>query len=421
MTDTNVALQQAMATLVGVAIERPAEAAEIFAAVPVEDLDHPYQAVAEAITGLRIAKAEVSRLAIIDEMTRRGTLGRVGGEAEVHRIAGFGFGDARYAVEIVQRVARLRRLDVAALRLHQDATTPDADPLTAAQTALAAVQGVVDTVEASGDITTPTLGEFLDTSDPDEDWVIPGLLERGDRLILTGAEGLGKSYLQRQLAVCAAAGVHPFNRSQIRPVRVLYVDCENGPVKLRRALRGLVAQSSMLGSTDPRTNMHIEPIPSGLDLLRPEDETWLVRMVSALQPELLFVGPLYRLHTEDPNKEQPARKVTQVLDRCRSAANCAVVTEAHAGHGSGFGRDNERPIRPTGSSIWLRWPEFGYGMRTGEGYTPNDRRVQLVPWRGDREVRDWPTRLRAGGPLPWSIDFGWDDDSEAGTKRRYSA
>jgi replicative DNA helicase len=66
-----------------------------------------------------------------------------------------------------------------------------------------------------------------------------------------------------------------------------------------------------------------------------------------------------RLHAANPNDEEPARKVTQVLDRCRSAANCAIVTEAHAGHGYG---GLERPIRPTGSSLWLRWPEFGYGL-----------------------------------------------------------
>jgi replicative DNA helicase len=199
--------------------------------------------------------------------------------------------------------------------------------------------------------------------------------------------------------------VHPFNRSKVKPQRVLYVDCENGSVKLRRALRAMVSQAARLGD-DPRDRMYLEAVPQGLDLTRPEDEAWLVRRVASIQPALLFIGPVYRLHADDPNKEEPARKVSAVLDRCRSAANCALVAEAHAGHGYGGA---ERPLRPTGTSLWLRWPEFGYGMQPAEGHTPQDRRVHFRSWRGDREERDWPTALRSGGPLPWSIDFGYQE------------
>jgi hypothetical protein len=39
----------------------------------------------------------------------------------------------------------------------------------------------------------PDLHEFLAHVDPPTSWVIPGLLERGDRLIWTGTEGLGKA------------------------------------------------------------------------------------------------------------------------------------------------------------------------------------------------------------------------------------
>jgi hypothetical protein len=48
-------------------------------------------------------------------------------------------------------------------------------------------------------------------SDDEPDWLIPDLLERRDRLILTGEEGLGKSYLLRQIAIMAAAGLDPFD------------------------------------------------------------------------------------------------------------------------------------------------------------------------------------------------------------------
>lgn len=755
MTDSD---HYAQGVVLGAIMRDPTLAAGIFARVSTEDFDPPYREVAEAIHGLRLEKATIDGVSVVDAMTRRGTIGRIGA-AEVVGLVGH-IGDPDYGTDVLVRRARLRRLWRTSVETQTWTEMPDADPLAIAETLRSKAQGVIDGVEAEGDITTLTLGEFLSREDPDYAWVIPGLLERGDRLILTGSEGLGKalaldtpilttngwsdmgsikvgsevfhpdgspvrviaatdvmqnrpcyrltfsdgsqiiadeqhlwltetvgsreadararkrgdtkprgtdqrhkrahhpaivttgqiadsvrvrssnvanhavpvsspiqwpdadlpiapyvlgawlgdgtsrgsgftcadqgiideiakhepvrtlsgnyswsisggkagrkrghslkerlssldllqnkhipkaylqasvdqrlellrglmdtdgsvtattnshvcefmgtserlvrgvhelvislginasiregvakidgrdigpkwrvtfttdlevfhlqrksdrqvrsttsrsryryitdvekvesvpvrciqvdredglflagralitthnSVLQRQLAVCAAAGVHPFNHSRVPAVRVLYVDCENGPTKLRRALRGLVDQARRFGD-DPSMNMWIEAIPQGLDLTKAEDEMWLTRTVAALQPDLLLTGPIYRLHAANPNDEEPARKVTQVLDRCRSAANCAIVTEAHAGHGYG---GVERPIRPTGSSLWLRWPEFGYGLRATADFDPSRRVVDFMPWRGDREERDWPKRIKAGGLWPWIED-----------------
>ena len=391
-------LELAQATILGCIMADPEQAGPIFARIRIEDLDAQYRLIAEAIHGLRLAKSPYDALGVVDEMTRRGTIGRIGGMAEVYRVAGFSFGSPDYSVQIIARTARLRRLEASGVRTAANARIADADPLAVARLALEEAQAVVDAVEGEGDITTPTLGEFLAGRDDEPDWVIPGLIERGDRLILTGSEGLGKSVLFRQLAVGAAAGIHPFSHVAIDPQRVLYVDVENGVGQLRRALRALAIQASRHGSSAER-NMFLECLPSGLDLTRPEDEAWLVSRVSALQPALLVIGPIYRLHAKNPNDEEPARNVTRVLDRCRAAANCALILEAHAGHGTS--QSGERNVRPAGTSLWLRWPEFGYGLRAAQGYDPHNRVVDFVPWRGDRSEREWPKRLRSGGTWPW--------------------
>ena len=392
-------LEQAQATILGGIIARPAEAASVFSTVRIEDFDQQYRLIAEAIHGLRVARVPIDSLAVVDEASRRGTLSRIGGMAEVARIAGFNFGSVEYAVQVLARTAHLRRLWAASTRGAQRAEQPDADPGQLAAQLIQDAQGVLDAVEASADeVITPTVGEFLSAEDPPYDWVIPGLLERGDRLILTGSEGLGKSTAFRQLAVTAAAGLHAFTHQPIPQQRVLYVDCENGPVKLRRAFRGLVAQAKQAGE-DPSRSLFVESRPEGLDLTRPEDEAWLVRLVANLQPSMLLTGPVYRLHAKSPNDEEPARAVTRALDRCRAAANCALVLEAHSGHGEAS--NPHRPVRPHGTSLWLRWPEFGYGLRAAADYDPARRVVDLVAWRGDREERDWPKRLRSGGAWPW--------------------
>jgi replicative DNA helicase len=245
------------------------------------------------------------------------------------------------------------------------------------------------------------LSELLAGTDT-YDWLVPGMLERGERIVLTGTEGLGKSYLCTQFAVCLAAGRHPFTGAQLgqgrQGLRVLVVDCENGLSQSRRRFRSVVAR---LGDDRAawRENLRFEVQPNGLNLLG-SDAGWLERKVAINTPDLLVIGPLYRLHYANMNEEGPARELVRVLDTIRTRHGCALMSEAHPGHSEdGTG---DRRMRPAGSSLFLRWPEFGYGLRRAkgtEGEHPN--LVDVVAWRGSREERNWPRQLKHGAFLPW--------------------
>ena len=50
------------------------------------------------------------------------------------------------------------------------------------------------------------------------EWIIPGLLQRGDRMLVTGETGAGKSLLLAQIGVQVAAGIHPFTGAKIEPM-----------------------------------------------------------------------------------------------------------------------------------------------------------------------------------------------------------
>lgn len=231
----------------------------------------------------------------------------------------------------------------------------------------------------------------------DYDWLVPGLLERGDRLLLTAGEGAGKSVLTRQIAVTVAAGVHPFSLgagARFDPKPVLLVDLENGTRHLRRALAPLLETAWKQGRPVPTDGLHVESRPSGIDLTRPEDEAWLSRVVEAAQPELLVIGPLYRMHATDMAKEEPARHLTRVLDVLRARHGCALVVETHAPHA---GVQATRNLRPVGSSLFMRWPEFGYGLSPAA----EDGVFDLKTWRGPRDERQWPTQLRWGSSSEW--------------------
>lgn len=243
-----------------------------------------------------------------------------------------------------------------------------------------------------------TLREFLSVVEPLQQWVIPSMIERGDRLIWTGYEGLGKSWIVRQIAVAAAAGIHPFTGERFRPQRVLYVDCENPERLSRRSFRRIdrvaTAQGRPVGDM-----LRIRHIPAGLDLSQEEDCTWLCELVAMYEPDLLTIGPFYRLHSSDTNDEKAARQVVSALDSARLRCGCALITEHHPGHGD----PGNRSLRPTGSSLLMRWPEMGYGIRPcGEADEGGHfREVSLLPWRPPRDERHWPRKL------VWGTDADW--------------
>lgn len=249
----------------------------------------------------------------------------------------------------------------------------------------------------------PDLHKFLGVSDPPREWVIPGLLERGDRLIWTGFEGTGKTVAVRMLAVCAAAGVHPFTNERFPPQRVLFVDCENSERQGRRHFRGLERIARTKGRAVPDDTMFLIHRPTGIDLSRADDTAWLLERVTAHKPDLLVCGPFYRLHAADSEEEGAARKVVAALDAARVQADCALVVEHHAPHG---GNGGARSVRPFGSSLLMRWPEMGMGIVPAVDEQPC-KHVTVKAWRGNRDERSWPRALTWGVQdvdWPWVVD-----------------
>jgi hypothetical protein len=232
----------------------------------------------------------------------------------------------------------------------------------------------------------PDLDDFLASTDPDYEWIVPGLLEARDRVILTGIEGHGKSTLLRQFGVQVASGIHPFTLEPIEPKRVLLLDCENSARQLRRHLGPLRERAAAAYQAG---HLRIRVAPNGIDLLLEKHCQHLAELVRANRPEVLIIGPIYKLASGDPVKEEPARAVATILDFLRSEHDLALLIEAHSPYGA---NGSARPQRPYGASLWSRWPEFGI-------YLAPDGKIGH--WRGDREERAWPDKLARGGDENW--------------------
>jgi replicative DNA helicase len=236
------------------------------------------------------------------------------------------------------------------------------------------------------------LGELMAEPDEEYDWIIPNLLERMDRLILTGEEGLGKSVFLRQLALMGAAGIHPFTRAPMKPIKAHIIDLENTRRHVKRQLRGMWMQAKIQGQ-DPSDRVAIDCRPQGIDICRDADLSWVNQCLDATQPDLLIIGPLYKLAPRALQTDDHVAPVMAAIDSIR-ARGIAIAMEAHAGHGA---KNDERNMRPRGSAALMGWPEFGYGLRWNE-----IGNVDLVAWRGDRDERNWPPQIRRGGQWPWT-------------------
>lgn len=243
--------------------------------------------------------------------------------------------------------------------------------------------------------------EFLNETQSDEyNWVIPGLIERSERVIVVAAEGVGKTMLARQVGILSAAGLHPFSFQPMKPVRTLTVDLENPERIIRRSAKSIAAQAMNLAGTDT-LDAYILTKPSGMDLLRAQDRAILEDALDEVRPELLVIGPLYKAFLDPGGRtsESIAIEVAKYLDTIRTVYGCALWIEHHAPLGQS---SSSRDLRPFGSAVWSRWPEFGIALQP-DPTVSGEYVYDVRHFRGARDERRWPLKMKRGKRFPFEV------------------
>ena len=249
--------------------------------------------------------------------------------------------------------------------------------------------------------------DFMEEADSESyDWVIPNILERKERVIVVAAEGVGKTMLARQIAILSSFGIHPFSFQPMTPVRTLFIDLENPDRIIRRMSRNMFMRAKLrvekeFGRKAERMNGSLLMKPAGIDLLRDDDRNYIFRQIEAVKPELIMFGPLYKSYV-DPggrNSESVAVEVAKFLDQVKDAYNCSLWIEHHAPLGASMAT---RELRPFGSAVWSRWPEFGISL-TPDPLSPDGYTYELRHFRGARDERMWPSKLKRGKIFPFEI------------------
>lgn len=245
----------------------------------------------------------------------------------------------------------------------------------------------------------PTPMRCISVDGPDNTYLI------GDAYIPTH-----NTMLARQVAITTACGVQPFSFQRMPPITTLTVDLENPERIIRRSSRAIMNASKSMGfALKPRANLVIKP--DGLNLLDPSDRFLLESYMEQVKPDLLVMGPLYKAFLDPGNKtsEAVAIDVVKYLDSLRVYFDCAMWLEHHAPLGES---QTSRNLRPFGSAVWSRWPEFGLALQP-DPTSVGEYVYDVKHFRGERDERYWPVKMRRGKSGKWpfeTIEFKRFDD-----------
>lgn len=364
-----------------------------------EDFAHPRdQYVYESILELHNEGAPVEPFTVHQRAVANGALGLNAADLHVwmHNV-GSGYTVGHYAEEVRQQ-ATTRRLNALTQRFRQEVNDPQMQTSDAMQRMMHSLEEIRDNTISSG-LSAKTLGEILATPDLPEDWIIPNLLEKGDRLIVTGQEGMGKTLWLRQFGITAASGIHPTTWEPLdRAVKILYVDVENSEKQWRRETQHIAQLSADKGLEPPHENIHVH-CGGRMNLTRDRDLGLVHKLVDEHDPDILFIGPIYRL-APSVNNDEEASPLIAALDTLRDRG-LAMLMEAHIPKSQDT--NGKRNLAPRGSAALMGWPEFGLGLAASDDKFGAD----VIPWRGHRDKnRLWPTKLWTGtrNSYPWVPD-----------------
>jgi AAA domain/DnaB-like helicase N terminal domain len=189
---------------------------------------------------------------------------------------------------------------------------------------------------------------------PGEDELLGSLAARGQRLVIGGHTGEGKTTLALALVKAAVSGEGFLGWHGQGGCRALVIDAEQGLKTIKRRLRE--------AGLDDCEAVEIAMVPDGLSLdSDPGDIAALEARLAAGAYDLVVADPLYKLHTGDSNEERQAVNLMRRLDTWRVEYGFALILPVHC----------RKPIPGTkfsihdlfGSSAYVRGAEVVIGVR----------------------------------------------------------
>jgi len=167
----------------------------------------------------------------------------------------------------------------------------------------------------------------LSSAGPQTQWLIEGLWSDQAVGILGGEPKCCKSFLALDVAVSVASGAACLRQFPVRRTgKVLLFPAEDSLAVVRQRLEGIAGAAQVDFQSLP-----VEVIPAPfLRLETPSDRQRLTQSVQALQPILLILDPLIRLHRVDENDATQIATLLSYLRELQRQFGLAVLLVHHA-------------------------------------------------------------------------------------------
>ncbi len=259
-----------------------------------------------------------------------------------------------------------------------------------------------------------TAREFCETERMPPERLVGPLGMRGERLVVAGETGKGKSTFCSQMVRAAVYGEEFLGWKGKGGIRALILDAEQGGITIERRFRALGLEQS--------DDVDILPLPEGAALdMRPIERQWMEEIFSVGQYGIVMADPLYKLFRGGGNGgsgdggERAAVEFMRWWDRWRLGADgrwdpFLLVLPMHARKpppGTSFSM-----AEIFGSSAWIRGCEKVVGIQMlNPGYS------QLHFWKdrdgfGEEADREDDPTFRSGDI--WGLTFNREDGFKKG-------
>ena len=188
--------------------------------------------------------------------------------------------------------------------------------------------------------------------------------------------------------------------SRMPPIRTLTIDLENPERIIKRTSATIMGAAKRYGHTS-EVNAHILIKPDGVDLLKAKDKMIIEEAVEMVKPDLLLLGPIYKSFVDPGGRTSEAItiEIARYFDMIRDYYKCALWLEHHAPLGQS---STTRDLRPFGSAVWSRWPEFGLSL-TPDPTAVGEYIYDVRHFRGARDQRQFPTKMKRGKVFPFEV------------------
>lgn len=208
--------------------------------------------------------------------------------------------------------------------------------------------------------------ELTRNSDDHSDWLVEGLIERGQRGLVVAPPKVGKSLLFLDMVVSLASmtrfmGANPYPR----PVRTAVISREDGPELVKRRLTQLAAGRN-LSLEEVNQFIHVNTVKqsSSFHIDSQKELEEMAQWLRAAQVEFCVLDVLNRLHFQKENSSDDMTKVMMKFDELASLSGAQICVIHHL----------SRAGNVKGSTSIEGWADFICKLEQD----PNDDAVKTV-------------------------------------------